>query len=157
MVLRQALRRDDAPLLRTNGWCANAELLARLAPHARRTDPVPAAARYDLTQRPSRVKPWHQLLDAWRARPIIRAARLTVTTLLLAVGAALTGGAMLRAQSDTTRTDTARARIDLLAPIGALVVAPAAMPFPMGERLVIGRRYRPISGSSSTKQDASVN
>src|SRR5207247_8885779 len=136
MLRRQALTRNDAPPFRTNGWAANAELLARLAPHARRTDPVPAAARYDLTQRPSRVKPWHQLLDAWRARPIIRAARLTSTALLLAVTPALTGGAILGAQSDTANADTARARVDVLAPIGALVAAPAAVPFPVGERLV---------------------
>src|SRR3989449_11731137 len=93
MVLRQALRRDDAPLLRTNGWCANAEVLARLAPHARRTHPGPAAPRCDLTQRPSRVKPWHQLLDAWRARPIIRAARPTVTAPPLALRPGPPGGA----------------------------------------------------------------
>src|SRR6266581_1591267 len=112
MVLRQALRRDDAPLLRTNGW---------------------------------------------RARPIIRAARLTVTALLLAAGAALTGGAMLRAQSDTTRTDTARARVDVLAPIGALVVAPAAVPFPVGERLVYGARYGPFSVGTATMQVAGID
>src|SRR3989475_5858432 len=82
IVLRQALggaggvggaRRDGAPLLATDGWCASAELLARLAPHARRVDAIPAAARYDLVQRPSRVKPWRQLLDAWRAPPVIPA------------------------------------------------------------------------------------
>src|SRR2546429_2464280 len=70
-VLRQALGgggRDTAPLLATEGWCASAELLARLAPHARRVDAIPAAARYDLVQRPSRVHPWRQLLAAWRAR-----------------------------------------------------------------------------------------
>src|SRR6266516_2122311 len=75
IVLRQALRRDTTRLLETEGWCASAELVARLAPHARRLDAVPAAARYDLVQRPSRVKPWRQLLEAWRARSVIRAAR----------------------------------------------------------------------------------
>ena len=49
-VLRQALRRDPAPLLVTDGWCANAELLARLAPHARRIESVPAAARWRTRQ-----------------------------------------------------------------------------------------------------------
>src|SRR5919197_500416 len=36
IVLRQATRGGDAPLLTTDGWAANAELLARLAAHARR-------------------------------------------------------------------------------------------------------------------------
>src|SRR5260221_9096177 len=69
VVLRQALRRDTPQFLQTEGWCASAELVARLAPHARRLDTVPAAARYDLVQRPSRVKPWRQLLEAWRGPP----------------------------------------------------------------------------------------
>src|SRR5207244_8921821 len=98
-VLRQALGggsgggRDAGPLLATDGWCASAELLARLAPHARRVDAIPAAARYDLVQRPSRVQPWRQLLAAWQARAVIRAAR-TVGGVLAVCAAAL------RAQSD---------------------------------------------------------
>src|SRR5207248_75767 len=47
IVLRQALRHDTTRFLRTEGWCASAELVARLAPHARRLDAVPAAARYE--------------------------------------------------------------------------------------------------------------
>jgi len=60
VVLRQATGGappSAAPLLTTDGWCANAELLARLAPHARRIETVPTPARYDLQQRPSRVEP----------------------------------------------------------------------------------------------------
>src|SRR2546430_8307909 len=74
IVLRQALRSDGTRLLLTDGWCASAELVARLARHARRLDTVPAAVRYDLVQRPSRVRPWRQLLETWRARAITRAA-----------------------------------------------------------------------------------
>src|SRR3989454_1838176 len=40
-----------------------------------RSDAIPAAARYDLVQRPSRVQPWRQLLAAWQARAVIRATR----------------------------------------------------------------------------------
>src|SRR3989440_12353071 len=68
IVLRQSLRSDGTRLLLTDGWCASAELVARLTRHARRLDTVPAAVRYDLVQRPSRVRPWRQLLAAWRAR-----------------------------------------------------------------------------------------
>jgi len=74
IVLRQALRRDTPRFLQTEGWCASAELVARLAPHARRLDAVPAAARYDLVQRPSRVRPWRQLLE--RGGPVRSSARL---------------------------------------------------------------------------------
>src|SRR5205807_3589521 len=49
-------------------------------------DAISAAARYDLVQRPSRVKPWRQLLDAWRARAVIRAARASVVVLLFLAG-----------------------------------------------------------------------
>ena len=56
IVLRQATKGGAAvPLLTTDGWCANAELLARLAPQARRIETVPMSARYDLQQRPSRL------------------------------------------------------------------------------------------------------
>jgi uncharacterized protein DUF3108/glycosyl transferase family 2 len=157
IVLRQALRQDNAPLLLTDGWCANAELLARLAPHARRIDAVPAAARYDRAQRPSRVRPWRQLLDAWRARPIIRAARIaTAGLLLLAAG--------LRAQGDTARVDSTRT--DSVSPSGALSPAPPAppapptplaVPFPVGERLVYGARYGPFSVGTATMQVAGLD
>ncbi len=77
IVLRQATQGGSAepPLLTTEGWAANAELLARLSVHARRLEVVPSAARYDLQQRPSRAKPWQQLLSAWRSRSLISAAR----------------------------------------------------------------------------------
>src|SRR5213594_3695995 len=93
IVLRQATRGGDAPLLTAEGWAANAELLARLGPHARRIEVVPSAARYDLKQRPSRSSPWQQLLAAWRSRGLINAARkggagaATVALLVALLGA----------------------------------------------------------------------
>jgi hypothetical protein len=120
VVLRQATR-GTPPLLTTDGWCANAELLARLAPHARRIETVPTAARYDLQQRPSRATPWHQLLAAWRARGVVRAARGTVVALALVV-APLLG------------QDSARSSL----PVAAAV---PAVPFPPGERLTYGAKY----------------
>jgi hypothetical protein len=155
IVLRQALRGDTTQFLQTEGWCASAELVARLAPHARRLDAVPAAARYDLAQRPSRVKPWHQLLEAWRARAVIRAARTAVALLLLATG--------LRAQSDTARRDSARtdpAGTDsAVARTGGTATATvlAGVPFPVGERLVYGARYGPFSVGTATMQVAGVD
>ncbi len=154
IVLRQALRHDTTQFLRTEGWCASAELVARLAPHARRLDAVPAAARYDLVQRPSRVRPWRQLLEAWRARSVIRAARTVVALLLIAVG--------LHAQSDTasrpdsTRTDSAS--VTSVSAMAIVTPTPAvAVPFPVGERLVYGARYGPFSVGTATMQVAGID
>jgi len=150
IVLRQALRRDTPRFLQTEGWCASAELVARLAPHARRLDTVPAAARYDLVQRPSRVKPWRQLLEAWRARSVIRAARTVVAVLFMAVG--------LQAQSDTaSRTDSTRTDSAKVADTTPRTAAPVGVPFPVGERLVYGARYGPFSVGTATMQVAGID
>src|SRR5205814_2224329 len=87
-------------------------------------------------QRPSRVQPWRQLLAAWQARAVIRAAR-TVGVALAVCAAAL------RAQSDSARSDSSPH--DSLLQIGA--VGPA-VPFPVGERLVYQAKFDiyPASG-----------
>jgi Protein of unknown function (DUF3108)/Glycosyl transferase family 2 len=148
IVLRQALRRDAPQFLQTEGWCASAELVARLAPHARRLDTVPAAARYDLVQRPSRVRPWRQLLEAWRARSVIRAARTVVAVLFIAVG--LHAQSDSAARRDSTRRDSTRSDT-------ATVTPAVAVPFPVGERLVYGARYGPFSVGTATMQVAGID
>jgi len=148
IVLRQALRseRSDAPapLLTTDGWSANAELLARLVPHARRLDPIPAAARYDLVQRPSRVRPLQQLLAAWRARSAIRAARHAGAALLVCAFG-------LRAQSDST--DRAHASDSS----ATAARAAAAVPFPVGERFTYSAKYGPFNVGEATLQVAAID
>src|SRR5204863_2483900 len=122
VVLRQATRNGAAsPLLATEGWAANAELLARLGANARRIEVVSSAARYDLKQRPSRSNPWQQLLAAWRARSLISAARKAATMVVLALLAA-TGA--LGAQDHMCT--------------GNMV---SAVPFPVGERLSFNAKY----------------
>lgn len=144
IVLRQALRGDGTRLLLTEGWCASAELVARLARQARRVDTVAAALRYDLVQRPSRVRPWRQLLDTWRARTIIRAAHTAAALLVIA--------ASLCAQSDTSRADSTRA-----ATTSPSDPPPTAVPFPVGERLVYGARYGPFNVGTATMEVAGVD
>jgi glycosyltransferase involved in cell wall biosynthesis len=68
VTLRNALRAEPGRLLRTDGWAANAELLARTARHARRIESVTVTERHDLRQRPSRVDPWLAARDLWRSR-----------------------------------------------------------------------------------------
>lgn len=70
IVLKKALREleDGEPLLRSDGWAANVELLGKLAPHARRIAEVPTQVRYDLKARPSRFRPWRTFLGLARLR-----------------------------------------------------------------------------------------
>jgi len=136
ITLRQALRQDAARrLLETDGWCANAELLARLVPHARRVDSVPVTGRYDLRQRPTRIRPWQALVSAWRARPVIRSAGVMAAVLLVLAGP-------LRAQ-DTTP-----------APTSTPAPAPPryAVPFTVGERMVYSAKYGPFSVGEATME-----
>ncbi len=73
-VLRDAIKAlgPDTPLVTRDGWAANAELLLRTAPLARRVETVSLAPRYDLRQRESRVRPF---ADALRLYRFGRAAR----------------------------------------------------------------------------------
>jgi glycosyltransferase involved in cell wall biosynthesis len=58
IVLKKALREDSsAPLLSSEGWAANVELLGLFAPHARRIEEAPLTPRYDLQVRQTRVRP----------------------------------------------------------------------------------------------------
>jgi glycosyltransferase involved in cell wall biosynthesis len=129
VALRQALRGGpEQRFLTTEGWCANAELVARLAPHARRLDTVAAPARYDLRQRPSRVRPLDALVAAWRARRTVRAAR-TVTALIALM---LIGPRAPGAQTDSFQVEPTARLPAALAP---------AVAFPTGERMVFNAKY----------------
>jgi hypothetical protein len=142
IVWRQAQREDRTALLTTDGWSANAELLARLVPHARRLETLPADVRYDLVQRPFRTRGWGQLVAAWRARPVIRAARVTVLLLLSVVPHA--GGA----QEDPRRPAAA---------VPAPEPAPSAVPFPVGERLVYAARMGVFSVGQASMEVAGLD
>jgi hypothetical protein len=133
VTLRQAARQAGAAaLLATDGWCASAELLARLAPHARRLETVATTARYDLRERPSRVRPVEVLRAAWRARPILRAVRAGAAAALLALAPA----PPLAAQGDSA-VDSMEARVP-------------AVPFPVGERFTYQARFGPFSVGRAT-------
>lgn len=72
-VLKRALaERNGAPLLSTDGWAANVELLLNVAPYARRSEATGAAARYDRRQRETRFRAWPTLRQLWE---IARRAR----------------------------------------------------------------------------------
>jgi len=67
MTLKNAVRHPGAPLLTSDGWAANAELIGRAAQHARRIETVPVVERHDLRARESRVQPWPMAREVWRA------------------------------------------------------------------------------------------
>jgi glycosyltransferase involved in cell wall biosynthesis len=68
IVLKKALRERPEPLIRSDGWAANVELLGQLLPHARRVSEVQLEPRYDLRMRPSRFRPMRTLLSVARLR-----------------------------------------------------------------------------------------
>jgi len=140
ITLRQALRQDAArSLLETDGWCANAELLARLVPHARRVDSVPVTGRYDLRQRPTRTRPWQALVSAWRARPVIRAAGMTAAVLLALAGS-------------LSSQDSTPAPAVIPAPAVATLPPPAAVPFAIGERMRYSAKFGPFNVGEATME-----
>lgn len=68
ITLRNMFRDAPAPLLRTEGWAARAELLGRAARYARRIDTVPTVERSALRQRERRETPWQTIREVWRQR-----------------------------------------------------------------------------------------
>lgn len=70
IVPKKAFRElaDGESLVRSEGWAANVEFLARLAPYARRIEEVPLSLRYELQTRPSRFRVWSTLLSLVRLR-----------------------------------------------------------------------------------------
>ena len=156
IVLRQAIRGGDAALLTTQGWAANAELLAHLGAHARRIEVVSSAARYDLKQRPSRSHPWQELLAAWRSRGRIRAAG-KVTAILAA--ALFTVAGSVKAQDTVCTGKIAGSSSSSSAVVAATatsthaeVPAAPAVPFPVGERLTFSAKYGIFSVGSATME-----
>jgi dolichol-phosphate mannosyltransferase len=74
ITLRNALRGLGQSILVSDGWAANAELLARTVPFARRIESIEVTERSDLKQRPSRVVPWVVARELWRAAGALRRA-----------------------------------------------------------------------------------
>ena len=68
IVLKKALkdRLPDDPLVGSDGWAANIELLGCLAPYARRIAEAPLELRYDLQARPSRFRPLRTFMSIAR-------------------------------------------------------------------------------------------
>jgi len=70
IVLKKALRDlpEDRPVVQSDGWAANLEMLRLLVPHARRVVEAPLELRYDLQVRPSRFRPVRTMFSLARVR-----------------------------------------------------------------------------------------
>ncbi|MBA2686876.1 MAG: glycosyltransferase family 2 protein [Gemmatimonadaceae bacterium] len=76
-VVRELLKSlGGQPLLTTEGWAADAELLLRAAKFARKIDTVSLPARYDLRTRETRVRPFPDAMRVFRFGRTARAAGL---------------------------------------------------------------------------------
>jgi len=79
-VLRELLKAiGEEPVVSSNGWAANMELLLRARPFARRVENVDLAPRYDVRTRETRVRPVADALSLFRftrrARVLAAASR----------------------------------------------------------------------------------
>lgn len=80
-LIRELLKTTgNAPLVSTDGWAANMEMIMRLTPFARRIETVPITPRHDLRPRESRVRPLPDALALYRFSRQLRGLRPTVST-----------------------------------------------------------------------------
>jgi glycosyltransferase involved in cell wall biosynthesis len=74
-VLRDLLKSSgDNPVVTSNGWSANVEMLVRAGRFARRVESMAFNPRYELRPRDSRVRPWRGALDLLRSARALRSA-----------------------------------------------------------------------------------
>jgi glycosyltransferase involved in cell wall biosynthesis len=66
-VVRDLLREvGESPIVQSDGWAANVELLMKAARVARRMETIAVDPRYDLRARPTRIRPLADLLTLYR-------------------------------------------------------------------------------------------
>jgi hypothetical protein len=66
-VVRDLLKEvGESPILQSDGWAANVELLMKAARVARRMETVAVDPRYDLRARPTRIRPLADLMTLYR-------------------------------------------------------------------------------------------
>jgi glycosyltransferase involved in cell wall biosynthesis len=76
-VLKRTLaERNGTPLLTSEGWAANVQLLSAVAPHCRRAEGLEVERHYEMRQRPSRFQPWSTVVGVWNVAREIRRERL---------------------------------------------------------------------------------
>jgi glycosyltransferase involved in cell wall biosynthesis len=75
-VLRDLLKATgDKPIVRSDGWAANVELLVHSSRFARRIESIAFSPRYELRPRGTRVRPWKSAIALLRSARSLRAAQ----------------------------------------------------------------------------------
>lgn len=78
-LLRELIKTSaDKPLITSDGWAANVELLMGTMPLARRVETVSLEPRYDLRLRASRIKPFADAMKLYRFGRRARGRRIAV-------------------------------------------------------------------------------
>jgi len=67
------------PLVRSDGWAANVELLVRASRVARRIESIGFQPRYELRPRTTRIRPWKSAVALFRSARALRALQATTS------------------------------------------------------------------------------
>lgn len=67
----------DEPVVRSDGWSANVELLVRASRYCRRIESASFSPRYELRPRATRVRPWSGALALFRSARALRSTQAT--------------------------------------------------------------------------------
>lgn len=79
-VLRDLVKAaGDAPVLATDGWSANVELLMRAGRFARRIETLTLNPRYELRPRATRINPWRGAIDLFKSARALKSVQAVTT------------------------------------------------------------------------------
>ena len=70
----------DRPVVHSDGWSANVELLVRVSRFARRVESISINPRYELRPRETRIRPWRHALALYRSARALRSVGEQVAT-----------------------------------------------------------------------------
>ena len=140
---------NEQPLLTTNGWVANAELLGQAARHARRIETVSWIERHDLRQRVSRASDWQRFGELCA---LGGACGATANASRGACPATRNGGGGLM-NPLAWRWPCSRQRQLPLAP----AAGPASYPFAVGERLTYTAKLGLVTLGSGSLEVAGID
>lgn len=102
-LIRELLKTyGDKPLLTSDGWAANFQMLIATVPLARRVEKISVDPRYDLRVRPTRIKPFADSMAIFRFGRSVRGSKVTLPGVSAASNAAATAPAPLTPRERVT-------------------------------------------------------
>lgn len=89
-LLRELIKTfGDRPLVTTDGWAANVELLMQTVPLARRLERLTLASRYDVRVRETRIRPFSDAMAIYRFARQAKGRRIVAPTLAVTRGSSV--------------------------------------------------------------------